>query len=128
MVRIPTTLVALALGLALDAGTCALVLVFAPLAGAPIVLLPMWAAAGGYVAARWSVRSAPAPGLAVGVLLVAFQVGAAFGPYPALLPLISPPVLLLQLIAALSGGLAGAVKARRAEQAAPRAPRLTPFS
>lgn len=94
VIRIPATLVALALALALDAGTFALAR-FEPLALAPIVLLPLWAGAGGFrCSARWRDTNAPAPGLAVGLLLVASQFGAALGPYPELLALLDPRLLL----------------------------------
>ena len=63
-VRISATLVALALVLALDAGTFMLAgtLVFAPV---PIALLPLWAAAGGFVAGRWGAWPAPVPSVAL---------------------------------------------------------------
>lgn len=127
VVRIPAVVVALALGLALDAGTFALAVTLNTAAVA-IVLLPLWAALGGTVAARWAGRTAPAPGLAVGVMLVACQLGAAFGPYPAIQPLIDPRLLLLQLIAALGGGMIGMVLVRRAAGSAQPAPTLTPLS
>ncbi len=127
VIRIPATLVALALALALDAGTFALAR-FEPLALAPIVLLPLWAGAGGFVSARWRDTNAPAPGLAVGLLLVASQFGAALGPYPELLALLDPRLLLLQLIAAMSGGLSGAILARRSSQASQPNPELTPLA
>ena len=127
VVRIPAVVVALALALALDAGTFALA-VGLNAAAVAIVLLPLCASAGGFVAARWASRAAPAPGLAVGVLLVACQLGAAFGPYPAIQPLLDPRLLLLQLIAALGGGLVGMVLVRRAAGSAQPAPTLTPLS
>lgn len=116
MVRIPAILVGLALGLALNAGTFALALLDA-LSQAPIALLPLWAALGGFVAARWAGRTPPVPGFAVGLLLVACQIGAALGPYPALQMFLDPRLLLLQIIAAISGGLTGTVLVRRAGQA-----------
>lgn len=116
IIRIPATWVALALALALDAGTFALAR-FGPLALAPIVLLPLWAGAGGFISARWRDPNAPAPGLAVGLLLVASQIGATLGPYPELAAYLDPRLLLLQLIAAMCGGLSGAVLARRLGQA-----------
>ena len=118
MVRIPALLVALAVGLALNAGTFALAQA-AALSQAPIALLPLSAALGGFVAARWAQRTAPVPGFAVGLLLVACQIGAALGPYPALQPFLDPRLLLLQIIAAISGGLTGTVLVRRIGQVAP---------
>jgi hypothetical protein len=116
-VRIPATLVALALALALDAGTWMLAhtLVFAR---APIALLPLWAAAGGFVAGRWGAWPALVPGFAVGLLVVATQIGLATGYLPELRAYVDPSLLLLQLIAAITGGMIGTLQARRAEQIA----------
>ena len=126
VVRIPATLVALALGLGLDAGTFALARGFA-LDRAPIALLPLWALLGGFVAGRWSVR-APVPGLAVGMMLCAVQIGLAFGYLPDLRAHVEPALLMLQIMASMSGGLAGVVAARHASQ--PPQPELeyTPLS
>jgi hypothetical protein len=74
---------------------------------------------GGFVSARWSLRPPPAPGFAVGLLLVACQIGAAFGPYPELQAFLDPRLLLLQMIASMSGGLTGTVLVRRAAHIAP---------
>jgi hypothetical protein len=114
-VRIPATLVALALALALDAGTWMLArtLVFAR---APIALLPLWAAAGGFVAGRWGAWPALVPGFALGLLVVATQIGLATGYLPDLRAYIDPSLLLLQLIAAITGGMIGTLQARRAVQ------------
>src|SRR5689334_17168803 len=100
-VRIPATLVALALALALDAGTFMLAgrLVFAYV---PIVLLPLWAAGGGFVAGRWGAWPAPVPGFAIGLLIVATQIGLVGGYLPNLRGYIEPSMLLLQVIAAIT--------------------------
>ena len=103
VVRIPATLVALALALALDVGTFMLAgrLVFT---NVPIVLLPLWAAAGGFVAARWGAWPAPVPGFAIGLLIVATQIGLIGGYLPNLRGYIEPSMILLQVIAAITGG------------------------
>ena len=115
VVRIPATLLALALALALDAGTYMLTgtLVFASV---PIALLPLWAAAGGFVAGRWGAWPAPVPGFAVGLLVVATQIGLATGQLPELRAYIEPSLILLQIIAAITGGMIGTLQARRASQ------------
>ena len=118
-VRIPATLVALALALALDAGTFMLAgrLVFT---NVPIVLLPLWAAAGGFVAGRWGAWPAPVPGFAIELLIVATQIGLVIGYLPDLRAFIELSVILLQVIAAITGGLIGTLLARRASQIAAR--------
>jgi uncharacterized membrane protein YfcA len=115
VVRIPSTLVALALALALNMGTflMAYTLAFTDIS---IALLPLWAAAGGFVAARWGARPAPVPGFAVGLLIVATQIGLAAGYLPELRGYIEPGLTLLQIIAAITGGMIGTLLARRAAQ------------
>ena len=115
VVRIPATLVALALVLGLDAGMYMLAgnLVFATVS---LALLPLWAAAGGFVAGRWGAWPVPVPGFTVGLLIVAIQIGLATGYLPELRAYIEPSLLLLQLIAAITGGMIGTVLARRASQ------------
>lgn len=119
-VRIPATLVALALALVLNAGTFMLAgtLVFSRM---PIALLPLWAAAAGFVAGRWGAWPAPVPGFAVGLLIVATQIGLAIGQLPELRAYIDPSLMLLQVIAAITGGLIGTLQARRATQPEARA-------
>src|SRR4051794_2192268 len=114
-VRIPATLVALALALVLNAGTFMLAgaQVFADV---PIALLPLWAGAAGFVAGRWGAWPAPVPGFAVGLLIVATQIGLALGQLPELRAYIDPSLTLLQVIAAITGGMIGALQARRASQ------------
>ena len=126
VVRIPATLVALALALALNAGTFML-------ANSPafvvisIALLPLWAAAAGFVAGRWGAWPAQVPGFAVGLLIVATQIGLAAGYLPELREYIDPSLTLLQIIAAITGGLIGTLLARRANQ--PKAqPKYTALS
>src|SRR5689334_8735967 len=109
-VRIPATLVALALALALDAGMWMLTGTLA-FARAPIALLPLWAAAGGFVAGRWGAWPAPVPGFTVGLLVAATQIGLATGYLPELRALIEPGLLLLQVIAAITGGIIGTLQA-----------------
>src|SRR5690348_16078903 len=118
-VRIPATLVALALALALDAGTWMLrgTVGFARL---PLGLLPLWAAAGGFVAGRWGAWPALVPGFAVGLRVAATQIGLASGYLPELRTYIEPSMLLLQVSAAITGGMIGALQARRANQPEPR--------
>ena len=120
VVRIPATLVALALALALDAGTYMLTgtLVFASV---PLALLPLWAAAGGFVAGRWGAWPAPVPGFTVGLLVVATQIGLATGQMLELRAYIEPSLMLLQGIAAITGGMIGTLLARRASQPEARA-------
>jgi len=119
VVRIPATLVALALVLGLDAGMYMLIgwLVFASV---PLALLPLWAAAGGFVAGRWGAWPAPVPGFMVGLLVVATQIGLATGQLPELRRYIEPSLLLLQVIAAITGGMIGTLLARRVNQPEPR--------
>ena len=119
MVRIPATLVALALALALDAGTFMLTgtLVFTSV---PIALLPLWAAAGGFVAGRWGAWPAPVPGFTVGLMVVATQIGLATVQLPELRAYIEPSLILLQIIAAITGAMIGTLLARRASQPEPR--------
>jgi hypothetical protein len=128
VVRIPATLVALALALALDAGTFMLTgtLIFASV---PIALLPLWAAAGGFVAGRWGAWPAPVPGFAVGLLVVATQIGLATGHLADLRAYIEPSLMLLQVIAAITGAMIGTLLARRAGQPETRAkPEYTALS
>jgi len=128
VVRIPATLIALGLGLALDAGAFALARA-AGLAWVPIVLLPLAAATAGFVAGRWGLRPPPVPGFAVGLIIIAVQIGLAFGAAPEIRPYAEPGLLLLQVIAAMAGGRTGALLARRATQpAAPAEPEFTPLS
>jgi hypothetical protein len=114
-VRIPATLVALALALVLNAGTFILAgtLVFAQL---PIALLPLWAAVAGFVAGRWGAWPAPVPGFAVGLLIVATQIGLATARLPELRVYIELSLMLLQVFAAITGGTIGTLQARRATQ------------
>jgi hypothetical protein len=128
VVRIPATLVALALVLALNAGTFLLTstLIFASVA---ITLLPIWAAAGGFIGGRWSARPAPVPGFAVGLLIVATQIGLATGQLLDLHAYIEPRLMLLQVIGAITGGMIGTLQARRASQPQARAEtELTPLA
>ena len=115
VVRIPATLVALALALALNMGTFLMAHTLA-FTNISIALLPLWAAAGGFVAGRWGAWPAPVPGFAVGLLIVATQIGLAAGYLPELRGYIEPGLTLLQIIAAITGGMIGTLLARRAAQ------------
>jgi hypothetical protein len=128
MVRIPAALVALGLVLALNAGTFALASmpIFMQL---PIALLPLWALCGGFVASRWATRPPPVPGFAVGLLVIATQIGLASGYAPELRAYVEPGLILIQVIAAITGGLVGTLVARRAtEPVAHAEPEYTAFS
>jgi hypothetical protein len=117
-VRIPMALLALGLALALDAGTFALA--HSVLSDqAPIALLPLWALVAGWLAARWEPRPVPVPGLAVGLLLGAVQIGLAFGAMPQLRAYADAGLIMIQVAAAMSGGLIGAIAARRASRPRP---------
>jgi hypothetical protein len=113
-------MVGLALALALDAGTFLLTRMLSP-TDLAIALLPLWAACGGLVAGRWNSRPAPVPGFAVGLIVVATQIGLAAGYLPELGVYIEPGLTLLQVIAAITGGLIGTLLARRADEPAARA-------
>ena len=82
----------------------------------PIALLPLWAATAGFVAGRWGAWPAQVPGFAVGLLIVATQIGLAAGYLPELREYMDPSLTLLQIIAAITGGLIGTLLARRASQ------------
>lgn len=120
VVRIPATLVGLALALALNAGTFLLMRMLWP-TDLAIALLPLWAGCGGFVAGRWSSRPAPVPGFAVGLIVLATQIGLAAGYLPELGVYIEPGLTLLQVIAAITGGLIGTLRARRVAEPEARA-------
>ena len=120
VVRIPATLVGLALALALNAGTFMLARMLWP-TDLAIALLPLWAGCGGFVAGRWSSRPAPVPGFAVGLIVVATQIGLTAGYLPDLSAYIEPGLTLLQVIAAITGGMIGTLLARRAAEPQARA-------
>ncbi len=127
MVRIPAMLVALVVALGLDAGTFALGRI-SLLDQLPITLLPVWATAAGLIAGRWSLRTPPVPGFAVGMLLVATQIGSAAGAYPELQAFMLPQLLLIQILGAIGGGMTGTLLARRANQARQPEPEYTPLA
>jgi len=127
MVRIPATLVALVVAMGLDAATFALASM-PPFADLPITLLPLWAAAAGLIAGRWSLRTPPVPGFAVGMLLVATQIGCASGAYPELQPFMFPQLLMIQIVGAIGGGMTGTLLARRAQQDRAPEPEYTALS
>jgi hypothetical protein len=118
VVRIPMALLALALALGLDAGTFALT--YRGVSDqAPIALLPLWALVAGWIAARWESRAVPVPGLSVGLLIGAVQIGLAFGAMPQLRAYADAGLIMIQVAAAMSGGLIGTIAARRATQPQP---------
>lgn len=85
-----------------------------------VVALPMIASAGGFIAGRWAAKPAPVPGLAVAIIMLAVRLGLGLGLYDALFGLVDPGVALLELIAAITGGLMGTMIVRRlAQQPAP---------
>lgn len=119
MVRIPATLVGLALALALGIGTFELA-EWSGLWQLSIPLLPLCTALGGFVAGRWALRPPPVPGVAIGVLVVAVEIGMGMGQNAGMLPFVEPGLALLQVIAAITGGMVGTLMARRTLQPDPR--------
>jgi hypothetical protein len=119
MVRIPATLVGLALALALCIGTFELA-EWSGLWQLPIALLPLCTALGGFVASRWALRPPPVPGFAVGVLVVAVEVGLGMGQDSRFLAYVDLGLALLQVIAAISGGMVGTLLARRTLRSDPQ--------
>ena len=86
-----------------------------------VVALPMIASAGGFIAGRWAARPAPVPGLAVAMIMLAVRLGLGLGLYDTLFGLVDPGVALLELIAAITGGLMGTMIVRRlTHQPAPK--------
>jgi len=111
VIRIPASLVGLALALAL----AALVYFVARLLGnrgLVALLLPACSAAGGFVAGRWAGAPPVAPGLSVGVICIAARMGLALGMREHLLAFVHPGLALLELLAAMIGGLIGVFVAR----------------
>jgi len=115
------------MALALNAGTFVLAQA-SMLAQLPIALLPLWASAGGLIVGRWGKRTPPVPGFAVGLLLVACQIGATFGVYPQIRAFMSPRLVLIQVIAAIGGGMTGTLLARRVNQTVPPEREYTPLT
>lgn len=114
MVRIPATPVGLGVALVLGA----LVAIAALRWNAPalaIVLLPLCTALGGFVAARWALRQAPVPGFAIGLFFVAVQLGCGLGIRRDLFAFVTIDVALIEVIAAITGGMLGSLLKRRAE-------------
>lgn len=81
-----------------------------------VALLPFCAGLGGYVSGRWSGLPQRVPGLEIGLLLFAAELGLGWGYYHDLFALVHPGLALLQGIAAVTGGLMGMVYARRSTQ------------
>lgn len=85
-----------------------------------VIALPMIAGTGGFIAGRWAAKPAPVPGLAVAIITLAVRLGLGLSLYDALFGLVDPGVALLELIAAITGGLMGTMIVRRlAQQPAP---------
>lgn len=117
MVRVPALLIALVLAVAL--ATAAFTLAFRLGDGRVlIVLLPVIAALSGFVAGRWASRPSPVPGATVGVIAIAARLGLGWGMGRGLLLFVRPDLAVLELLAAVAGGLAGALLARRASRTA----------
>jgi hypothetical protein len=115
MIRVPSALVGIFVTLALDA----LVFALARITGMPELapaLLPLCASAGGLLAGRWAGSQPVVPGFSVGLFALAVRIGLALGLGYDLLAFVSPPHALLELIAAIVGGMMGALAARRAAQ------------
>lgn len=110
VVRIPATPVALVLTIALGAGAHWLAR-WASLPRLPIALLPVCTAIGGFVATRWALRPPQVPGFAIGVLGVAVQLGLGLGAGRGLLAFVEPSLAVLEVVAAICGGLIGALLA-----------------
>lgn len=121
MIRVPAVLV----GLMCAYGLSAVAFMLAMIVGdgrALIVLLPVIASIGGFIDGRWSVQPSPVPGLAIGILILAARLGLGLGMHDNLLQYIDPIVAMLELIAAVTGGLMGTVVTRRlTQQHAPKA-------
>jgi hypothetical protein len=126
MVRIPAILVGLAFALGLGCATFMLSWRFA-IPQLPTALLPVWTALGGMVAGRWAQRPPPVPGFAIGLLVVAVEIGVGLGLAGNLLLFVDPRLALLQVIAAISGGMLGTLLARRLEQEPQPQPEYRPL-
>lgn len=126
MVRIPTVVVALAVALAC-AAVSFWVALWASETRVLVALLPVVSGLSGFIAARGADRPAPVPGVAVGLLALAVRAGLGLGLFGNLFVLVAPQVALLELIAAITGGLLGTLLARRSAAEAPL-PNTQPLS
>jgi hypothetical protein len=126
MVRVPATLVGLALTLALSYATFMLTWWLA-IPQLPIAMLPAWAVVGGLIAGRWALRPPPVPGFAVGLFVVAVEIGAGLGLGGNPMLFVEPRLALLQMISAISGAMFGTLLARRPQEPEPQ-PEYTPLS
>jgi hypothetical protein len=127
MVRIPSAIVGVTLALALGllVFLAARLLRYTELV---TLLLPVCSAAGGFVAARWADGTPLLPGLSVGLIAVAARVGLGLGLGVGMLAFVHPGLALLEVLAAMTGGLLGALVARRAEEPRPKTrPEYTPL-
>ena len=112
MVRVPAVLI----GLIVAYGLGAVSFVIAGMlqdSRVLVVALPLIAWAGGFVAGRFAQRPAPVPGMAIGLMVLALRAGIGLGGFNDILLLINPAVALLELIAAITGGLMGTMLMRR---------------
>ena len=110
MIRIPATLVGL--GLALILGILSLIVASVlEYYWLLFFLWPLCTAIGGFVSARLALRIPPVPGLAVGLLSIAFQVGMSIAVnYNNVLQIIFTPWFpILQIIMSIVGGVIGAL-------------------
>lgn len=115
MIRVPSTLVGLVTAYTL----AVLAFLAANTFGNEQVLvacLPLIAGVGGFISARWADKPAPIPGLAIGVLILAARIGISLGLHDTMFDYLNPIVALLELIAAVTGGLMGTVVMRRLVQ------------
>ena len=117
MIRIPATLVGL--GLTVILGILSLVVAsILTYYSLLFVLWPLCTAIGGFVSARLALRVPPVPGLAVGILGVAFQVGLSVAVnYENVLPIVFTlwfPIV--QIMTSIIGGVIGAFMASRASK------------
>ena len=124
MIRVSATLVGILLGLTL-AALVFLAGYYTRNAALRTVLLPVCAAVGGYVAGRWSERGGPSSGFAVALFSLATRAGLGLGLGGGLLAFVQPQLALLEIAAALAGGITGALAARRATPQSVIRPELT---
>jgi len=112
MVRVPAVLVGLIVAYGLAAAIFAIAGVLQD-SRVLVVALPLISWAGGFVAGRLAQRPAPVPGMAIGVMALALRAGIGLGGFNDMLLLIDPAVALLELIAAITGGLMGTMIVRQ---------------
>src|SRR5512145_1844311 len=114
-VHIPAILIALLLVLGLGSATV-MFTNWADMWLLPFLLLPLWTAIGGFVATRWALHPPQVPGLTVGLISIAVQIGLGLGIGNIILRIVEPRLIMLELLAALSGGLVGSLLSSQGEQ------------